>query len=118
MEKPDPKKESFHGYAVLGKLDVKSAEDRKKLVDALRQGAEDNPGAVAACFNPRHGIRMKTADSTVDLVICFECLSVEVYIGDKRAEKGFLTTGDPQEVFDAVLKAAGVKPAEPAAKEP
>jgi hypothetical protein len=61
---------------------------------------------------------MKTADSTVDLVICFECLSVEVYIGDKRAEKGFLTTGDPQEVFDAVLKAAGVKPAEPAAKEP
>ena len=63
---------------------------------------------AAACFIPRHGIRMTSGRDTVDLVICFECLSVNVYVNDKR-EKGFLTTRDPQPTFDAVLKAAGVK---------
>jgi hypothetical protein len=51
---------------------------------------------------------LKGDGKTVDLVICFQCFSVQVFVDGKRQE-GFLTTGDPQEVFDSVLKAAGVK---------
>ena len=102
-----PAKDTFHGRKVLGKTEVKDA-DRKRLAEALRTGAEDNSGAAAGCFIPRHGLRLKGGGKTVDLVICFQCLSVEVFEDDKRVG-GFLTTGEPQKEFDAVLKAAKIK---------
>lgn len=34
---------------------------------------------MAACFDPRHGVRAVHGGHTVDLVICFECLSLKVY---------------------------------------
>jgi hypothetical protein len=106
-------KDAFHGWKVLGKTEVKGEKERQRLADALRLGAEDNFGMVAACFIPRHGIRLKGGGKTVDVVICFQCLSAEVYVDDKR-DKGFLTTGDPQPAFDTVLKAAGVPLPKPA----
>jgi hypothetical protein len=108
-------KDGFHGWKVLGKTAVKDGATRKRLADALRLAAEDNFGMVAACFNPRHGLRLAGGGKTVDLVICFECLSVEVYVDGEKKE-GFLTTGEPQKGFDAALKTAGValpKPAKP-----
>ena len=50
---------------------------------------------------------------TVDLVICFQCLSVQVYVHGKRVD-GFLITDDPQPEFDAILRAAGIKLPKPA----
>jgi hypothetical protein len=113
--KAEPAKDTFHGWKVLGKTEVKGEAERKGLADALRLGAEDNFGVVAACFIPRHGLRLTGGGKTVDLVICFQCLSVQVFMNGER-KGGFLTTGDPQKAFDAVLKAAGVKLPE-AAKE-
>jgi hypothetical protein len=110
-----PVKDGFHGWKVLGKTEVKEAAVRKRLSDALRLGAEDNFGMAAGCFIPRHGIRLKDGARTVDLVICFQCLSAQVFVNGERKE-GFLTTGEPQKAFDAVLKAAGVKLPKPAEK--
>jgi hypothetical protein len=101
--------ENFHEWRVLGKTEVKEPADRKKLVDALRLGAEDNAGTVDGFFIPRHGLRLTSGKETVDLVICFQCLSIQVYVNGNMA-KGFLTTGDPQKEFDAILNAAGVMP--------
>src|SRR5579884_914476 len=106
-------KDGFHGWKVLGKTEIKGEDNRKRLADALRLGAEDNFGMVAACFIPRHGIGVKGAGKTGDLVICFQCLSVQVFVADKQ-QKGFLTSGEPQAGFDAALKAAGVKLPKPA----
>jgi hypothetical protein len=100
-------KDYFYGWQVLGKTEVKGEAERKRLADALQSGAEDNHGAVEKCFIPRHGVRLKGGGKTVDLVICFECLQVEVFVDGKR-EKGFLTSGEPQQAFDATLKTAGV----------
>jgi hypothetical protein len=105
-------KDGFHGYRVLGKTEVK-LDDRKKLADALRLGVEDNSGAVAGCFIPRHGVRLTDDKKTVELVICFQCLSVQVFVDGKKSD-GFLVTHEPQAAFDAVLKAAGVKLPKPA----
>jgi hypothetical protein len=101
-------KDGFHDWQVLGKTEVKGEAERKRLADALRLAAEDNFGMAAACFIPRHGIRLKGGGKTVDLVICFQCFSVQVFVDGERKE-GFLTTGEPQQAFDAMLKSAGVK---------
>lgn len=105
-------KDGFQGWKVLGKTSVKD-EERKRLTAALRLSVEDNFGIAAACFIPRHGIRLKGDGKTVDLVICFECLSAQVFVDGKRG-KGFLTTNEPRAAFDAVLKTAGVKLPKPA----
>jgi hypothetical protein len=107
---PTPRKEKpqddFHGWKVLGKTVVKSKATRSQLLEALRQGIADNTGIAAACFNPRHGIRAKADGKTLDLVICFECLSIQIFLDDKRTS--VLTADTPQETFDKILKAAGV----------
>lgn len=103
--------DDFHGWRVLGRTTVDDAATRKRLTDALRAGARANDGMVAACFNPRHGIRVTRSGTTTDLVICFECMSVKVF-GADQAGVQFLTTADPQPTFDDVLGKAGVKLAE------
>ena len=95
---------------MLGKTAVKDKKDdvaKQKLVDAFKQGVEDSDGAVAGCFNPRHGIRVTHGGRTFDFVICFECLSVSLYAGDAK-EDGFLIADSPQDAFNKVLRDAKV----------
>jgi hypothetical protein len=103
-EKP---KDDFHGWRILGRTTIKDANTRKKLVAALKQGAAENDGIFANCFNPRHGIRVTHEGKTIDFLICFECLQVQVYT-DKLRDGGFLTISSPQPLFDEVLRQAGV----------
>src|SRR5262245_44192703 len=102
-EKP---KDTFHGWKVLGKTTVKEKADRGKLMESLQKGIKDNDGTVAACFNPRHGLKATKGDKTVELVICFECYQVEVWLGENR--DSVLVTRSPQPAFDKVLKDAKV----------
>ena len=106
---PKPAKDvnGFHDYKVLGKTLVKDAKVREGIVAALYKGIADTDGTVAGCFNPRHGIRAGADGQTADLVICFECLSMQAYLDGKR-DGGALTTGGPQTTFDKVLRDAGV----------
>jgi hypothetical protein len=115
--KSDPArpKGNFHGWDVLGKTEVRAEADRRRLADALRLGAEDNFGMAGACFIPRHGLRLRGGGKSVDLVICFQCFQVQVF-EDGRRKEGFLTTGGPQQAFDAMLQAAGVELPTPAKK--
>lgn len=107
--------ESFHEWKVLGKTEIKEPAERKKLVDALRLGAEDNAGTADGFFIPRHGLRLRSGKETVDLLICFQCLSIQVYVNGNMA-KGFLTTLETQKEFDTALSTAGVKLPKPAGK--
>jgi hypothetical protein len=86
---------------------VKNRAARTKLIEALRQGIADNTGIAAACFNPRHGIRARAEGKTLDLVISFECLSMQIYLDGKKSSA--LTADTPQETFDKILKEAGVR---------
>lgn len=103
-EKPP---DHFHGWRVLGKTLIKDAAVRKTLVGAFLQGVEDSDGAVAGCFNPRHGIRVAHKGRITDFVICFECLSVKVHTGDEK-EGGFLIADSPQGAFNKILADAKV----------
>ncbi|HSI35099.1 MAG: hypothetical protein ACAI43_15995 [Phycisphaerae bacterium] len=97
----------FHGWRVLGRTTVKGG-DKAAVLAALRAGISENDGMVAGCFNPRHGLRATVAGRTVDLVICFECMSMQVWEGGKVTAQA-LTTRTPQATLDRVLSAAKVE---------
>jgi hypothetical protein len=100
-------RDNFHGWKVLGRTAVKDKEKCKRLAAALRRGVEESEGVAAACFNPRHGLRVIRDGKPVDFVICFECLQVQVFEGN-RSLKGFLISGSPERAFDKALRDAGV----------
>jgi hypothetical protein len=100
-----PKDGGFHGWKVLGKTTV-TKDAKERSLKALYKGIADNDGKVAACFIPRHGVRVTHDGKTFDLVICFECLQIQVFEGDKRS--GVLVTRGPQPTLDKILTDAKV----------
>lgn len=101
--------EQFHGFAVLGKTEVKDAATRRKLFTAFANGIEDHDGSVAACFIPHHGLRVRTGKQTLDLVICFLCAQVRLYDSPTATKnENILISKSPRTAFNEVLRAAGV----------
>jgi hypothetical protein len=102
-----PPADEFRGWRVLGRTVIDDAPTRKKLTDALRAGAREKDIAPAACFEPRHGIRVTKGGRTTDFVICFACSQAQVFeAGEKR--DGFLVSHSPEATFDAVLQEKSV----------
>lgn len=98
--------EKFHRCAVLGKTVVNNAEMRGKVIAAVHKGVAESQG-VAGCFKPRHGIRATRNGQTVDLVICFECLWMDVHVGGKHF--AVWTSPSPELILDRVLGDAQVR---------
>ncbi len=97
--------DAFHDYRVLGRTEISDRKERAELLQALYQGVQESDGSVALCFSPRHGISATLAGETVDLVICFECLSMEVH---SKTKGGVLTTDYPRSTFNRVARRAGL----------
>jgi hypothetical protein len=96
----------FHDYVVLGQAEVDAAV-AQAVVAEVHRGIADSDGTVAACFNPRHGIRVAGEGGTVDLVICFECLSLTVH-HDGVFEQSLTTTSAPDAALEPFWRAAGL----------
>jgi hypothetical protein len=98
--------ETFHGYPVLGKVEIKEADKRKEIMAALKDGMARSDGKMAKCFWPRHAVRAVEQGKTVDYVICFECYQLQVHLdGTAKTEP---TLREPQSVLNKHLKDAGV----------
>lgn len=97
--------ETLHGYGVLGSTTVGKA-DRRRVADALNRGLQDSE--IAACFLPRHAIRIESNGSQTDFVICFECLQYSIYVDGKRTDHGMIYD-TPEPILDEILKKAGVR---------
>lgn len=111
----DPEDASrFHGWKILGSTQITNTTTRQNLMQSLEESVAANPGIVAACFSPRHGLRVKYKDQQHDFVICFECYHAIWYTDDQRRE-GFNPTDAPADAFNRVLKAAEVPLPEPPA---
>jgi hypothetical protein len=98
--------ESFHGYPVLGKVEVTDPQERKRLVAALKEGTGPE-GTQGGCFCPRHAIRAVQKGRTFDYVICFQCHGVEEYVdGKRKPSRAFYNSVKP--AFDQPLTDAGI----------
>jgi hypothetical protein len=91
---------NYHGTRVVRTVIVNDPETRKRLVSSFEKAVDENQGTAAACFNPRHGIRVSRKQKQVEFVICFECNRVRVF-GVVQGE--FLLTSSAQPFFDSVL---------------
>jgi hypothetical protein len=92
----------------LGREPIPEPGPRHELVAALQKAISESDGSVAACFEPRHGIHATSGVNSVDLVICFHCRQIEVYLGSTQT--AYVPTTDAAErVFDRFLEEAGVR---------
>src|SRR5918993_1481937 len=92
-------KELFHGYSVLGETEVSSQKLQSELKSSLVKAMAGAYGA--ACFNPRHGLRLLNGDKTVDIVICFECGTTVIYYGEAKGKGGVF--GTPARLYNRAL---------------
>lgn len=99
--------ERFHQYPVLGTAVIARRESQVEVYESSIRGVEENKALAANCFLPRHGIRGVGPEGTVDLVICFECSQLYVYMGEAKPE-WLLISASPKAVLDRVLSDSGV----------
>ena len=64
--------------------------------------------SVAACFIPHHGLRIKSSERTIDLVICFHCSQVQLFENGALSRESIQISRSPQQTFDDILRAASV----------
>jgi hypothetical protein len=107
----DPKRAgTMHGYAILGRTMITDAAEGKRLVgelyDMVKMVNPDGP-ANGCRFEPRHAVRVTRGGRAVDVVVCFHCGDIEVFVGDELVS-GAPITGSAREDFEAVAKGAGL----------
>ena len=107
---PENSEKVFYRYPILGRIELTSAEEKRRLLESFAKGVSESDGTVAMCFNPRHGIRIITGTATNDFVICFECQQVQACNFDTA--NSFLTSGSPGNVFNQFLDEYHIKKAE------
>jgi hypothetical protein len=108
---PQPEKGAFHDYPILGRASLTDAVQAKALGELVLRGIRESDGKVAACFNPRHGIRVEQNGKTLDVVICYECLSLSVHgdlLGSADARIGLLTAERVEPAVTAIFQGAGL----------
>lgn len=96
-------KEVFQNYAVLGKVEIKDAAERAKLVKALQQGAVSPDGPATSCFWPRHAVVATEGNRRLEIVICFQCRQ---YTLDGKTFP--LMSRKPESLLNRHLESAGI----------
>lgn len=105
-KKKDPVAETFRGYPVLGKIELKDKKVREQVIQALHQGTQNNTEWFARCFWPRHALRAEKAGKSTDYVICFQCNWIKVMRNDKVED--IVTNKKPAEILNKILKDANI----------
>jgi hypothetical protein len=96
----------YFGWPVLGQVKI---SPRSKLLGQMSAWVKTpEPNEQALCFDPRHGLRIITEESTIDFVVCFECEGIEVYVDSKLIALS-PKPSNVQRDWDRILKKAGVK---------
>lgn len=107
-DKKVEQREKFHGYAVLGKVEITDAVKRTELAAALNESISKRGVNQYKCFEPRHGVIAIDGDETKEFVICFECRNVQIY-GKGSHENTVPISDERRAAFDKPLTDAGIK---------
>ena len=101
----------LHGYAITGQATLDDAGQCKQVANLILRGIKESEGMVAACFNPRHGLRIEHEGKRLELVICFECLSLQAHgnaLGDGVEQTSVLTSQSVEPEVTKIFAAAGL----------
>lgn len=99
--------DTLHGYRILGRAEIADAAAREGLVRGLFEAVRAPEGGASGCgFNPRHALIATRGGKRVDVLICFQCGDLELFLGEKPTF-GHVRRGTP-EVFENAVRAAGL----------
>ena len=107
LDEPPPKGD-YYGWKVLGKTAIEDSGTQKSIVSAVERGIVEAEGTGAACFWPRHAIHATYDGKKVDILICFECHQVLVYVDGQEKGPFLSTTSSSESVLDKGLTEANV----------
>jgi hypothetical protein len=99
----------FHRYKVLGKTIIDHQEAERVLADVQSSLANWNHG-IGLCFEPHHGLRVRSGSHTYDLVICYLCQGMLVYVDDSTLLANLHLTGTPALLNELSARHALPKP--------
>ena len=102
---PQENQEMFHGVPVLGKIQLDN-DQQSEVINAMNKGIADG-NSVAACFWPRHAVRIENDGVLTDYLICFHCYRIKRF-ADGSSDT-ISSTRSPKIVFNKVLSDAGIE---------
>ena len=108
---PPPGVTLLYDCPVLGHVDIVDPHQRQEVMSSVKEGIRNAPkGTGAACFVPRHLVRVGKGGKTVDVAICFQCHNYVIYQPgvDSRSRYGGTTTSVSQALLNKILTDAGV----------
>lgn len=104
-DEPTPSDKTLQNVKVLGRTEL-DREQGATAIAEFKSAVSGWDGLIAACFDPRHALRVKAKAHTYDFLLCYECHQLYIYRDDK-----LLTTlgaaGSPK-VLNGLLSAAKV----------
>ncbi|MBL8859946.1 MAG: hypothetical protein JNL28_15670 [Planctomycetes bacterium] len=103
--------DQLHGYAITGRARLTDPQRCTEVADLILRAVRESDGRAAACFNPRHGIRAVYEGRTLELVICFECLSMQVFgdaLGASGAQQNVLISNSGEGSINRIFKGEGL----------
>ena len=78
----DPQKgRSLHNVSILGHAKLDAVETHQ-AAQAFNQAVKGWDNMMAACFNPRHALRINSNGHIYDYLLCYECHQIEVFVDD------------------------------------
>jgi len=97
---------TFHGWPVLGSIEITSAADCKAIVTTVETAVKTAKGLGAKCFDPHHGLRIVSDGRTYDFVLCFTCEHMHIHTTGQK-DRYSLIKGKG-EVLDKLLSKAKI----------
>ncbi len=91
----------------LGHVAIGDAKTKAALLAAFLDGIAQGK-TRALCFEPRHGLRATRNGKTIDFVICFHCLQMQIYDGSTENPPYVAISNAPKKFFDDLLSANGI----------
>lgn len=100
--------DNFHGFNILGSVKLSDRGLLTRMARDLDKAVDTNDMTNVRCFWPRHGIRTTVDGKIFELVICFECHRLLLYVDGEFKFKTDLNS-TPKLTFNKPLSDAGVK---------
>lgn len=98
----------YHGWPVLGEVGLSNPAAQSLRADLSDWVAAPEPDAIAMCFFPRHGVRVKANGHTYDFVVCFECGQTQVFKDSSAHPVAYLFYGADQKRWDSILSSSRI----------
>lgn len=98
----------FHEFGILGETAISDKATMQRLRESFYDGITNDENMMAACFNPRHGLRAIKNGKNLDFLICFECGQEQTFFNGKSVGRAEVNRR-PQNTFDRIYTDAGLK---------